>query len=239
MSDQNCVYLLKLLAGMYTLLKTTLLNPPIYKELFQAVQSIESDAHNFIVNWSQSTGYDKHVELFELGWCCESALPRAYLLTLLYFSLESLWKDPKYISDTFSACKSIQHPLKGSFLYSRLHSFLKEIYSREEEMAALIIGYSVETFTTLLRFFCRWHQSLPTRTTETSFITSLFKECFEEFFVDLGGMCSYDMFEVVELPTILTELVNSQDVLAQSLIFTSLVQVMKHVYVYCKIPSSL
>lgn len=212
---------------MYTLLKTTLLNPPIYKELFQSVQTIERDAHDFFVGWSQSVSYEKQVELFELGWWCDSALPRAYLVTLLYFSLESLWRDPKYIADTFSVCKSIQHPLKGSFLYSRLHSFLSAILKREEEMNALIIGYSVETFTTLLRLFCRWHQSLPARTTETSFITSLYKETFEGFFIELaeGGMCSYDMFEAIVLPTVLTEVVNSGDILAQTLIFRSVVQV--------------
>lgn len=218
---------MKLLAGMYTLLKTTLLNPPIYKELFQSIRSIEIDAHNFIVSWSHTASHDKQVELFELGWWCDSALPRSYLVTLLYFSLEALWKDPKYIADTFSVCKSIQHPVKGSFLYCRLHSFLKGIYKREDEMGALIIGYSVETFTTLLRLFCRWHQSLPSKRTETSFITSLYEESFEGFFVELAesGICSYDMFEALVLPTILTEVVNSGDILAQTLIFKSLVKV--------------
>ena len=213
---------------MYTLLKTTLLNPPIYNELFQSVRSIENDAHEFIVSWSHTSSYDKQVELFELGWWCESAIPRAYLVTLLYFSLETLWRDPKYMAETFSVCKSIQHPLKGSFLYSRLHTFLKGIYNREEEMGALIIGYSVDTFTNLLRLFCRWHQSLPTRTTETSFITSLYEESFEGFFAELGEgeMCSYDLFEAVVLPTILTEVVNSGDILAQTLIFKSLVKVL-------------
>ena len=213
---------------MYTLLKTTLLNPPIYNELFQSVRSIENDAHEFIVSWSHTSSYDKQVELFELGWWCESAIPRAYLVTLLYFSLETLWRDPKYMAETFSVCKSIQHPLKGSLLYSRLHTFLKGIYNREEEMGTLIIGYSVDTFTNLLRLFCRWHQSLPTGTTDTFFITSLYEESFEGFFVELaeGEMCSCDLFEAVVLPTILTEVVNSGDILAQTLIFKSLVKVL-------------
>lgn len=212
------------------MLKTTLLNPPVYRELFQSIRSIEIDAYHFISEWAQSVSIAKQVELFELGWWCEGALPRAYLVTLLFYSLKSLWTDPKHFADIFSVCKSIQHPLKGSFLYSRVHFFLKEIHKQsidDEKTRTLIIGYSVETFTTLLRLFCRWHQSLPTRTTETSYVASLYSESFECFFVELAsdGMCSYDMFETVVLPTILTEVVNSGDLLAQSLIFTSLVQV--------------
>lgn len=215
---------------MYTLLKTTLLNPPVYRQLFQSIRVIENDAFHFISGWAPTAAPGRQVELFELGWWCEGALPRAYLVTLLFYSLRSLWTDPKYFADTFAVCKSIQHPLKGSFLYSRLHFFLKEIHKQsrdDEETRTLIIGYSVETFTTLLRLFCRWHQSLPAKTTETSYVASLYRESFEGFFAELAsdGMCSYDMFETVVLPTILTEAVNSADLLAQSLIFTSLVQV--------------
>ena len=219
------------MAGMYTLLKTTLLNPPIYRELFQSIRMIERDAIHFISTWAQSSTFAKQVELFELGWFCEGALQRAYLVTLLFYSLKCLWTDPKYFVDTFAVCKSIQHPLKGSFLYSRLHFFLKEIHSqsRDEEIRTLIIGYSVETFTTLLRLFCRWHQSLPTKTTETSYIASLYRESFEGFFAELAadGVCSYDIFEAIVLPTILTEVVNSADLLAQTLVFTSLVRVLQ------------
>ena len=225
------------MAGMYTLLKTTLLNPPVYRQLFNSIQSIEQDAHHFISTWSLTASFDKQVELFELGWWCEAAIPRAYLVTLLFYSMEELWKDPKYLADTFSVCKSIQHALKGSFLYSRLHSFLKRIYikSEGEEMRTLLIGYSVETFTTLLRLFCRWHQSLPTRSTETSYIASLYEESFAKFFIELGGMCEYDLFEEVVLPTILTEVVNSGDLLAQTLVFTSLIQVTKSIKKFLKL----
>ncbi len=215
---------------MYTLLKTTLLSPPVYRELFVGVCRIENDVQRFISNWAMTVSDGKQRELFELGWWCESALPRAYLVTLLFSSLPALWKDPKYISSTFSVCKSLQHPLKGSFLYSRLHSFILRIFFTEdlsEEMKALCTGYSVETFTTLLRYFCRWHHSLPTRTTEPSYTASLFHEAFEGVFNQISRMTSYDVFEAILLPTFLVEIVNSGDSLAQTLTFQSIINVRK------------
>jgi hypothetical protein len=226
-SDENCVYLLKLLAGMYTLLKSTLLSPPVYRELVDGVISVENRTKQFISQWAAKTDKEGQLELFELAWWCEAALPRAYLVTFMFSCLPALWHEPRFISDTFSACKALQHPLKGAFLSSRLHSQLKLIYKslEEDEMKSLWMGYSVECFTNLLRLFVRWHSSLPLKTAETSFIASLYTETFESFFVELAGMATFDEFESVLLPTFLVEIVNCGDSLAQSLIFESIVKV--------------
>ena len=218
---------------MYTLLKTTLLSPPVYSEMFEGITRIENDAHNYISQWaklSPNNSIERQVELFELGWWCASALPRAYLVTLLYSSLPSLWRESKYISDTFSVCKSLQHPLKGSFLISRLHSFLLKIYfSTEvcdnEEATTLLLGYSIESFTVLLRLFVRWHHSLPAKSTDPSYVASLYDEAFSSIFGEISRMCSFDTFETVVLPTFLVEIVNSGDSLAQTLLFQSIIKV--------------
>lgn len=226
--------MLKLMTGMYTLLKTTLLAPSVYRELFDGVIEIEFGVQKYISNWSANET-EKQVELFELAWWCESALPRAYLVCLLFASLKQIQSNPEHLSKTLSACKAIQHPLKGSFLYSHLHSFLKQIYFSPSEteidnynMQALCLGYSVETFTTLLRYFCRWHQSLPSKSTEPSYTASLYQETFSSFFQELARITSYDMFETVILPTILVEVVDCADPLAQNLIFTSMIKVIDH-----------
>lgn len=213
---------------MYTLLKTTLLSPPIYRDLFVGICRVEADACRFISNWSLAAADSKQEELFELGWWCESALPRAYLVTLLFSCLPALRKDPKYISATFSVCKSVQHPLKGSFLYARLHSFLLRIFFNDElseEMKAVCSGYSIETFTVLLKYFCRWHLSLPTKTTEPAYVASLFHETFEGVCGQISRMTSFDMFEAVLLPTFLVEIVNCRDSLAQTLSFQAIINV--------------
>lgn len=218
---------------MYTLLKTTLLSPPVYHELFSGITRIEGDARHYISQWATLPGnisVERQVEMFELGWWCESALPRAYLITLLYSSLPSLWLDSKYISETFSVCKSLQHPLKGSFLISRLHSFLLKIYfsaevCENEGIKTLLVGYSIESFTTLLRLFVRWHQSLPAKSTDPACVSSLYEESFSRVFGEMSRMCSFDIFEAVVLPTFLVEIVNSGDYLAQTLLLQSIIKV--------------
>lgn len=215
---------------MYTLLKTTLLAPSVYRELFEGIMGIEYEVRRYIGQWSKTSQNGIQVELFELAWWCESALPRAYLVCLLFASLNHVQSEPEYLAKTLSACKAIQHPLKGSFLCSHLHSFLKQIYfSPSEEpnlnMQTLCLGYSIETFTTLLRFFCRWHQSLPSKSTEPAYTSSLYQETFSGFFEELARITNFDMFETVVLPTFLVEVVNCADSLAQSLIFTSITKV--------------
>lgn len=223
---------------MYTLLKTTLLSPPVYHELFKGVGIIEKDARHYIYQWAttipDNQRVERQAELFELGWWCESALPRAYLVTLLYSSLPALWHDSKYINDTFSVCKSLQHPLKGSFLITRLHSFLLKIYFiiENEEIRTLLMGFSVESFTTLLRLFVRWHQSLPSKSTDPSYVASLFNESFVNIFGEIARMCTFDMFEAVVLPTFLVEIVNCADPLAQSLLFESIIKVIEKIIMY-------
>ena len=213
---------------MYTLLKTTLLSPPNYQKLFSKILEVEHGAQQYFTGWALNNSQERQVELFELGWWCEGALPRAYLVTLLFFSLPSLHSNPKYISDTFSACKSIQHPLKGSFLQFRFHSKLRLIYKESEDdsdLRILWLGYSVECFTTLLRLFVRWNDSLPSKTTQISYIKSLYKESFDNFFGQVAEMTSYEMFETVLLPTFMVEVVNCSNALAQAQIFESIIRV--------------
>ena len=214
----------------------------MYHELFKGISEIECDARHYISSWAIIPGNDsveRQAELFELGWWCESALPRAYLVTLLYSSLPALWRDSKYISDTFSVCKSLQHPLKGSFLISRLHSFLLKVYFSAEvcendEIRTLLTGYSIESFTTLLRLFTRWHQSLPAKSTDPSYVASLYNESFSSIFGEISRMCSFDLFEAIILPTFLVEIVNSSDSLAQTLLFQSIIKV--NIYVINAFP---
>lgn len=213
---------------MYTLLKTTLLSPPKYQKPFSKILEVEHGAQQYFTGWALNNSLERQVELFELGWWCEGALPRAYLVTMLFFSLPALQTDPKYISDTFSACKSIQHPLKGSFLHSRFHTKLHRIYKESEnesDLRILWLGYSVECFTTLLRLFVRWNDSLPSKTTQTTYIKSLYKESFEKFLGEVAEMTSYEMFETVLLPTFLVEVVNCSNALAQAQIFESIIRV--------------
>lgn len=227
-SDENCVHLLKLMGGMYTLLKTTLLSPPFYYALFVRISWIEDDLRRYFHSWSVTANEEDQIELFELAWWCESTLPRVYLVTMLFSALPVLWKEPRWICETFSLCKSLQHPLKGSFLYSRLHTFILRLFNNEdisEEMRTICSGYSVEVFTSLLRLFCRWHQSLPAKTTEISFIASLFEETFEGVCGQISQMTSYDIFEELIFPTFLVEIVNCGDSLAQSLTFQSITKV--------------
>lgn len=213
------------------MLKTTLLAPSVYRELFEGIIGIEYEVRRYISQWSKTAQICLQIELFELAWWCESALPRAYLVCLLFASLNHVQSEPEFLAKTLSAFKAIQHPLKGSFLYSHFHSFLKQIYfspSEEEpnlQLQTLCLGYSIETFTTLLRFFCRWHQSLPSKITEPTYTASLYQETFSGFFEELARITSFDMFETVVLPTILVEVVNCADSLAQSLIFTSITKV--------------
>lgn len=219
---------------MYTLLKTTLLSPTNYHSLFSGISRIESDARHYISQWAllpdNISSVERQVEMFELGWWCESALPRAYLVTLLYSSLPALWTDSKYISDAFAVCKSLQHPLKGTFLITRLHTFLLQIYfssevCENEEIRTLLIGYSIESFTTLLRLFVRWHQSLPAKSTDPAYVASLYDESFSSVFGEMSRMCSFDIFEAVVLPTFLVEIVNCGDYLAQTLLLQSIIKV--------------
>ena len=214
---------------MYTLLKTTLLSPPLYRDLFGGVCRIEADAHRFISNWAMKVSDERQVELFELGWWCESALPRAYLVTLLFSSLPALWTNPEYIAEAFAACKALQHPLKGSFLFARFHSFILRLFftinDDGECLKSAYSVYSVETFVTLLKYFCRWHQSLPVKGTDPSYIASLFHETFEGFFAQISRMTSSKLFESVVLPTFLVEIVNCGDSLAQSLTFQTIINV--------------
>lgn len=213
---------------MYTLLKTTLLSPPNYNKLFLKVLEVEQDARKYFTGWALNNSVQRQVELFELGWWCEGALPRTYLVTLLFFSLPALHTDPKYILDSFSTCKSLQHPLKGSFLYSRFHNQLRRIYKEsgiDSDLKILWLGYSVECFTALLRLFVRWNDSLPIKNTQTSYIQSLYNESFSSFFEEVAEMTSYEMFETILLPTFLVEAVNCSNALAQAQIFESIVKV--------------
>lgn len=232
------------MAGMYTLLKTTLLSPLIYQQLFEGVTKIEFQVQEYFENWfkrGDNCDFEKQVELFELAWWCESALPRSYLICLLFASLPLIQSSPEHLSRTFSACKSVQHPLKGSFLYSHLHSFLKQIYFSYEdedeenkiEMQTLSLGYSVECFTTLLRYFCRWNRSLPSNKTEATYTASLYEKTLSKVFQEVSKITSFDMFETILLPTMLVEVVNCGDNLAQTLVFTSIIKVNSNCIYYC------
>lgn len=240
MDEQHLAQLLRLLAGMFGILKTTLLSPNNYAALVKAMENIEASVVSWLRAWSSQEHQNliQAEDLFNLAWYCDAAIPRALLASLILRSCPKLWcHDGKALNACIGAYHAIQHPLKGIALLSHLNAQMLSIWRELDDVEeaverpiiqATILSHSVDIFTSSLKLFVRWptmgeREDLNLRDEERM---QLFETGMLPILEQTNAYCtSIQTFEDVFLPVFVGELINSNDVLAQTLIFNAIVTV--------------
>lgn len=214
------VALLKLLAGMYKLPKTSLLGPKQYFQLLNGIEAIEEDARLFISHWAQTKPISVQEEALAAASFCNSAVQRAYFTLMIMSCCPELQE--KNISLAVNCCKGVLHPLKGLFLQRKLLSVLQNIPSAQYNA-----DYFIESYSFSLKLFSRWTQ-MGLRSERQQRVTEreeLFELAFCPLLRSINQVSTAETFSKLFLPTILSELINTVDAQTQTLVFDSLCSV--------------
>ncbi len=213
--------LVKLLAGMYSLLKTTLLGPQKYAQLLSGIEAIEEDASAFIKQWAQGRSVSLQEDLLALAGFCTSTIQRGYLTLLIVKCCPELQDSNSTLLKRLpEVCKGVLHPLKGIFLQKKLLSVLKDL-------AAVDLNLFIESYSISLKLFARWLQ-MGMRNDRQQRIherEELFELAFGPLLRAINQVSSSESFSTLILPTILSELINTADSQTQTLVFDSLCSV--------------
>ena len=206
------------MTGAYTLLKTSLLGPSQYNQLLRGIEQIEETASAFISSWAQTKSVQMQQHALELASYCDSVIPRAYLTLLIVKNCKELQKD-SIQQHLFDVCRSCLHPLKGIFLLKALLRLLETL-----PPSASKIDFCLEAYCLGLKLMTRWPQMQP-RNAQSIRIeerTLMFELAFAPMLRSIGKICTAEQFTSLVLPTIMTELVNTNDSQLQTLLFDSL-----------------
>ncbi|GER26249.1 vacuolar protein sorting-associated protein [Striga asiatica] len=234
-------------AQMLSELRTSRLSPHKYYELCLELGCADMRAFDelrkFEIFFKEETGRGcSIVELYELVQYAGNILPRLYLLCTVgcvYIkSKEAPAKD--VLKDLVEMCRGIQHPLRGLFLRSYLSQVSKDKlpdigseYEGDADTVMDAVEFVLQNFTEMNKLWVRMQHQGPTREKEK-------REKERSELRDLVGKnlhvlsqiegVDLEMYKEIVLPTVLEQVVNCKDELAQYYLMDCIIQVFPDEY---------
>eukprot|EP00937_MAST-01D_sp_MAST-1D-sp2_P003658 g3658.t1 len=238
--EPNIKQALKFAAEMLRELRTALLTPKNYYELYMRVFDEMRSLEQFFAEMHRAG--TKMEELYQMVQSCGNVLPRLYLLitvgAVYIESREAAAKD--ILKDLVEMTKGVQHPMRGLFLRNYLSHCSKDKlpdigseYEGEGGSVQDAIEFVLQNFAETNKLWVRMqHQSVTRDKTKREQERQELRILVGTNLVRLSQLDGVDlnMYQTVVLPRILEQVANCKDKIAQFYLMDCIIQVFPDEY---------
>eukprot|EP01038_Epipyxis_sp_PR26KG_P012178 gene12178-16310_t len=235
MDNENLKLALEHATEMLRELRTSLLTPKNYYELYMKIMDEMRELEEYI--YSLERGGKSIVEIYESVQCCANIVPRLYLLCCVggvyIASKEAPAKD--ILKDLIEMIKGVQHPTRGLFLRHYLQQITKSKLPDVGSPYEGVGGNIEDAYTFLLQNFAETNRLWVRLQTQGA---AKDKKKREKERLDLRILVGTNLVRISQLegldvsayksnvlPKILEEVVSCKDTIAQSYLMDCIIQV--------------
>uniref|UniRef100_A0A336L8X8 Vacuolar protein sorting-associated protein 35 n=1 Tax=Culicoides sonorensis TaxID=179676 RepID=A0A336L8X8_CULSO len=224
---------LKCASAMLSELRTSLLSPKCYYELYMAITDELRHLELYLVDEFQKD--NKVADLYELVQYAGNVVPRLYLLItvgLVYIKTNSALKK-SILKDLVEMCRGVQHPLRGLFLRNFLLQCTRNILpdTLEEGNEGTVydsIDFVLTNFAEMNKLWVRMqHQGHSSEKVRREKEREELKILVGTNLVHLSQLesANLEVYQRLILPGILEQVVSCRDSIAQEYLMECIIQV--------------
>ncbi|CAO3655667.1 unnamed protein product [Mucor hiemalis] len=217
-------------SNMLTELRTSLLTPKNYYELYISIFDVMRYLTNYLIECHE-TGKHHLGDLYELVQYASSIVPRLYLMSTvgsIYLSVKDAPPQGDVLMDMMEMTKGVQHPIRGLFLRHYLGGMTRDFLPNNGEHLESSIQFILTNFAEMNKLWVRLQHMGHTR--DKAKRESERKELGTLVGTNLVRLSQLEgvdlnVYQTDILPGILNQVINCHDVMAQEYLMEVIIQI--------------